>query len=134
MTASSKPELTASETAALVRAAIGYAGVELDELALRTGIKASTLRNWTSRARPVKAPLEKRRVIAANCGVPLDFMETGFVSRSTDVEALQAALAALESRVNKMQAQLTVLEAEARQRSAASSKTIRRLPQRGQRS
>lgn len=84
------------EAAKRARAAIAYAGKDLDHLEVETGIKKGTLRNIISRTRPQGAKLERLYAIADACDVPRSFMDDGF-AQPVNVEELNARLAKLEA-------------------------------------
>lgn len=107
-------DLTAEESARRVRAVIAYAGIELSEVEKRTGIKATTLRNYTSPSRPTRASLEKRQKIAKACGVPTVFMEAGFTPDANG--ELPAKLQKIEERLGRLELWRAAVELEARRR------------------
>jgi transcriptional regulator with XRE-family HTH domain len=70
--------LPPAEAARRARAAIGYAGLDYDELVKATGIPEGTLRNITSKTRASGGRPERLAKIAQACEVPVEFMERGF--------------------------------------------------------
>lgn len=75
-----------AEAARRARAAMGYAGLDYDELAAKTGITVGTLRNITSRSRPQSGSIDRLYAVADACGVPRTFMDEGWSRYDGTVE------------------------------------------------
>jgi len=93
-----------TEAARRTRAAIGYAGFDMKEVAGASGITIGTLNNIVSRTRPSGGTIERLWAIADACGVPRSFMEDGFTpdpprSPSEQLDDLQRQIAELRTMV-----------------------------------
>lgn len=72
--------ISAEDKARRIRAAIGYSGKDIQEVAEAMGIKVPTFRRRASKSTPDgKSGLEELQAIAVYCGVPPAFMEEGFL-------------------------------------------------------
>jgi uncharacterized small protein (DUF1192 family) len=100
------------------RAAWAFSLLNQDELAERAGIHHDTLRKMLGRKPTEKSwPLEDLYKIADACAVPRAFMDDGFSRLETNpVEELRGELSALRDRVDELQAEVQVLDAEALRR------------------
>lgn len=135
------------ELARRVRAAIAYAGLDVAEIAQRTGIKAGTVRNIASDSRPSGGTPPRIAAIVAACdGVPASFMTVGFDPLRTPIDDTQRdlyvlradverRLAALESALTPAELVAAELRAAAQQRDehpTASAPAVATEPSKGQ--
>lgn len=116
------------DAAARVRAAIGYSGLEYDELERKTRIGKSTLARIAARSgKPRGASRDELWKIADACRVPRDFMDHGFLilqggsSTERDIRSslddVQGRLRELEEKVRELVTRDARRELEARQQS-----------------
>lgn len=82
-----------------VRAAIAYSGLTYPDLAKQTGVTEGTLRNMSSKTRPVGQTDERIEALAAACGVPMWLFTRG----------LAAEPSAGESQLDRIERDLAVL-------------------------
>jgi transcriptional regulator with XRE-family HTH domain len=110
-----------TDAARRTRAAIAYSGLELSEVAERTGIPPGTLRNIMSRTAPKSGRIERLWAIADACGIPRAFMEDGWaaVAVAEPPGSLDERVAALEESVRQFEVERQELLAAAAEQEAA---------------
>lgn len=104
-----EPLIGADEASRRARAAIGYAGLQEQEIVEKSGISSATLRRIVSVSSPRgfhKA--EEMWALADACGVPRAFLEEGW-QRYEDELSLREEFEGLRDSVNLIQRQLVGL-------------------------
>lgn len=109
-------DITPADQAARIRAAIGYSGKEMQDIAAELGVSIATIRRRTARLGPTGASsIEELYAIADICGVPNSFMDEGF-------ERFHGAQGALDGRIRALQREMrrqgATLEQDTRRQAA----------------